>query len=100
MSSLIAPRYELPVIDSTTGRMSREWYKFLVLMAKSVGTSGSSTDDLQLLSQGDASQAESLAVKALKDARDAANFMLLSMESDLPKPVDLSLLAWWPGDQK
>jgi len=48
MSSLVAPRYESPVIYSDTGRMSREWYQFLVNLAKAIGASPTSTDDTRL----------------------------------------------------
>ena len=37
MTSLVAPRYDSPVIYSDTGRMSREWYTFLVTLGKTVG---------------------------------------------------------------
>ena len=30
MSTLIPPRYELSLIDPRTGKVSREWYKYLV----------------------------------------------------------------------
>lgn len=38
MTSLVAPRYDSPVIYTDTGRMSREWYTFLVNLGKTVGT--------------------------------------------------------------
>lgn len=44
MTSLVAPRFELPLVDNK-GRVSREWYKFLVNLAKSVDSSPSSLDD-------------------------------------------------------
>lgn len=32
--SFIPPRYEVPLVDQRTGRISLEWYKFLVPLAK------------------------------------------------------------------
>ena len=48
MTSLVAPRYDSPVIYSDTGRMSREWYTFLVTLAKSAGSSPTVGDDLAM----------------------------------------------------
>lgn len=48
MTSLVAPRYDSPVIYSDTGRMSREWYTFLVTLAKSHGSSLTLNDDLAI----------------------------------------------------
>lgn len=48
MTSLVAPRYDSPVIYSDTGRMSREWYTFLVTLAKSQGPSLTLNDDLAI----------------------------------------------------
>lgn len=98
MTALIAPRYELPLVDPETGRMSREWYKFLAQLAKSVGTSPTTSDDLQLFENTDTAAVEALALRALQDTRNSP--YLLFEPVDQPKAVDLSLLAWWPPDQK
>lgn len=99
MTSLTAPRYELPLIDIDTGRMTREWYKFLVQLGNSVGPSSTNTDDLRLFESMDASEAESRANKALKDAGTAISLLLYGSDDPVKSP-DLSILAWWPGESK
>lgn len=45
--SLIVPRFEIELTDKS-GHISREWYKFFALLAKSNGTSLTSSDDGQV----------------------------------------------------
>lgn len=96
MSSIVPPRYELPLIEAN-GRISREWYKFLVLLAKSVGTSPTSSDDLQSAQNIDASSIESIATGAANAAVAASTLRLLEAV-DLPIPTDASILAWYPEE--
>ena len=95
MSSLVAPRYELPLIDPASGRMSREWYQFLVRLSKAVGESPTSSDDVQLL---DSTQSgDAMALSALNTL--SKDILALYPLDPIPA-VDTSILAWWPGDQK
>ena len=98
MSAPIPPRYELPIADSK-GRISREWYKYLVGLGLSVG-SDTFSDDAQLSDNSDASAAESLGLTALKAAKDAQGLFLLTLQDDKKTVDDTSLLAWWPSDSK
>ncbi len=91
MTSLIAPRYELPLLDPGTGQMSREWYKFFVQLAKSIGPSGTNTDDFRILES-------SLPTDAAQPPKAASESDLFG-SPDLPQPPDVELLAWWPGAQ-
>jgi len=89
MSTLIPPRYELPIIDARTMQMSREWYKFLVQLAQAVGGSTSGTEDVQLDALSAITAAESLALAPKSGVS-------LFEPSDPPRIPDVSLLAWWP----
>lgn len=93
-----APRFELPISDKS-GRVTREWYKFLVQMANSLGPSLTGADDLQNFQNLDSAAAESQAISA-NNAAKLAQSMILLLGEDQPKPPDTSLLAWWPGDVK
>lgn len=53
MTTISAPRYELPIVDTETGRISREWYKFLVQLGNSVSGSPTLSDDLVFLAETD-----------------------------------------------
>lgn len=94
--SLIVPRYEIGVVDKN-GNMSREWYKFFALIAKSIGPSLTNSDDLQATQNVDAAAIESIANQALNAVK--SQLLLLMMPEDQPKPQD-NLMAWWPGDTK
>lgn len=96
--SLIIPRIELPISDDKN-QTSRDWYKFFVQMAKAIGPSLTTADDLQSFQNTDAASAEAAALRAAVIAMKAESFALLIGE-DLPKPPDYSLMAWWPGDVK
>lgn len=97
--SLIPPRYELPIVMDEKGRISREWYKYLVLLGNSVGGSTSASDDQQLSQVSDDAAVEGIALKAQADAKAAFGFLLLG-DHDKPQSQDTSLLAWWPGETK
>lgn len=77
MTSLVAPRYDSPVIYSDTGRMSREWYTFLVTLAKSHGSSLTLNDDLALqLAMTDATN-EAATTMVVSSPAGAGNAVLL-----------------------
>jgi hypothetical protein len=99
VSTNTPPRYELPIADNK-GRISREWYKYLVALGISTDNSGTSADDLQNTANTDVAQAESLALTARKLAQDAAGLFLLAVPEDRKQVDDTSLLSWWPGDSK
>jgi hypothetical protein len=94
--SLVVPRYEIGVVDKN-GNMSREWYKFFALIAKSIGPSLTNSDDLQATQNVDAAAIESIANQALNAVK--SQLLLLMAPEDQPKPQD-NLMAWWPGDAK
>lgn len=95
MSTIIAPRYELPLLG-TDGRISREWYKFLVQIANSIDRSGTSFDDLVTLQN-----TETFESVVLNLQNTLANTSPLLFESlDKPQPTDSTLLALWPGESK
>lgn len=92
--SLVAPRFELPLVDSR-GRPSREWYKFLVQLAQAVGPSTTTADDVEFRDSMDIASVESLAVQAARLAKEAQELSLLQPDPPAARE-DLSLLAWWP----
>jgi len=94
--SLVVPRYEIGVVDKN-GNMSREWYKFFALIAKSIGPSLTNSDDLQATQNLDAAAIESIANQALNAVK--SQLWLLMTPEDQPKPQD-NIMAWWPGDAK
>jgi hypothetical protein len=96
MTALVPPRYELP-IDMAGNRITREWYKYLVILGNSIGGSTTSTDDQQLSQVTDDAAVESIALRASRDAKDALSMFLLNGD-DKPQTPDASLLAWWPGN--
>ena len=79
MTSLVAPRYDSPVIYSDTGRMSREWYTFLVTLAKAAGASPTVGDDLAMqLAMNDATGDDAaIAVASGSGAGAASSAVLL-----------------------
>ena len=88
--SLNPPRFELPVVGKD-GKITREWYRYLVGVGKSI-TSATLEDDLTLqATDADVSQA----VAADRMARDAVLMASLG-DYDKPQAPDSSLLAWWP----
>lgn len=105
--SNIPPRYELPIADKQ-GRISREWYKYLVSLGIATGGATTSVDDLQFSS--DNAQIESMALSAQNTAKQALSLFLLGGEDkplqldtsllmvpdDKKQIDDTSLLAWWP----
>ena len=93
MTAFIPPRYELQIIDPRTGRMSREWYKYLALLGNSIQNT-TSFDDAQMLDIMDASSIESLVTKALRRTEEA--LALASLPPEPPVRPDDSLLYWWP----
>lgn len=123
MTALIPPRYELP-IDMAGNRITREWYKYLVILGNSIGSSTTSTDDQQLSQVTDDANIESMVLTAKKRADDALGssllqdteataltalqqarsalglFLLVEQQDKATPPQDTSLLAWWPGDLK
>jgi hypothetical protein len=94
--NLLAPRYELSLIDKN-GRMSREWYQFFVLLAKSIGPSTTSTDDLQSLSETGSTQAESIAQSAV-NGLSALSTASLFDPLDALAPSDNSLMDPYPEE--
>lgn len=99
MTTLIPPRYELPIVQDEKGRISREWYKYLVLLGNSLGGSTTVGDDIQLSQVIDDASIEALALIAEKTALQAVAMFLLSEKDSQITPKDTSLLAWWPGNQ-
>ena len=78
MTSLVAPRYDSPVIYSDTGRMSREWYTFLVTLAKSTGQSSTVGDDLAMqLAMNDATNDSASTTVVSGGAAGASDAVLL-----------------------
>lgn len=78
MSTLVAPRYDSPVIYSDTGRMSREWYTFLVTLAKSHGPSLTLNDDLAIqLAMTDATNEAATTITVIAGATGASNAILM-----------------------
>lgn len=96
MTALVPPRYELP-IDMAGNRITREWYKYLVILGNSIGGSTTSTDDQRLSQVTDDAALEALGLRARKEAKDALPMFLLG-DQDRAIPQDTSLLAWWPGN--
>jgi hypothetical protein len=99
MSSLIAPRSELSIIDPRTGLVTREWYRYLVQLGKSLGASPTLEDDLNVQLATATADVEATALTALKASQDALASTLFQ-DLDKPTPPDMSLLAWWPGETK
>lgn len=65
MSEFIPPRYELPLVDQKSGRISPEWYKFLVPLArKSVPSSRLISTTAPLSGGGDLSGNLTLIISA------------------------------------
>lgn len=85
MTSLIVPRYELPIVDDSK-RMSRDWYKFFAQLGAAIGPSLSSNDDQSLIDVSNNAAMEALGLAALRAAQAAQASV----------PPDLSLLAYWP----
>ncbi len=52
MTDFIAPRYEVPLVNQETGRISLEWYKFLVPLAKKAVSTGTSISTTAPISGG------------------------------------------------
>lgn len=105
MTALVAPRSELPLIDPRTGLISREWFRYLVQLGRSVGNSPTLEDDLALQVAGEASGIEGTALTALsiaKTASDGATFaqLMTAFPEERQPPQDMSLLGWWPGESK
>lgn len=90
-----APRFELPISDKS-GRVTREWYKFLVQMANSLGPSLTGADDLQNFQNLDAAGVDSLAIHALTRLKAIDGQFLMSI--DQPQKPDNELMAFWPGN--
>jgi hypothetical protein len=88
--SLIPPKADLAIVDGA-GRVSREWYRFLTALSRSVG-SDTLTDDL--ITQSDMSHVEALALQA--NARRDEH--LLFAPCDPVATQDTTLLALWPGN--
>lgn len=84
MSIANAPRYEVPIVDLSTGHISREWYKFLVQLAQSVGPSPTNTDDTVIQLNADVASVESTALSAVKATSDALSAALLLQPPDRP----------------
>jgi len=96
LSSNQPPRFELPVTDGK-GRITREWYRYLVNLGNSQNNSATSSDDLQSFQNADSAGAEALALKALKRINDMDGQFLLGQ--DQPQKPDNDLMAFWPGNQ-
>lgn len=94
MSTLLVPRYEIPIVDVRTGNMDRNWYKYFAQIGNSIGSSTYS-DDAQILDVADDAASEALSLKALRIAQNAEALFFYGVD-DPKKPDDLSLLAWWP----
>lgn len=98
MSSNQPPRFELPVTDGK-GRITREWYRYLVNLGNSQNNSATSSDDLQNFQNLDSAGAESIALTALNIANKAlANDGQFLLGQDQPQKPDNDLLAFWPGN--
>ena len=109
MTALVAPRSELPLIDPRTGLISREWFRYLVQLGRSVGNSPTLEDDVSLQVTGEAAAIEGLALSALALAKTAESDalaaqsmaqLLSAFPEDRPVSQDMSLLGWWPGESK
>lgn len=98
MSSNIPPRFELPITDNQ-GRVTREWYKYLVNLGNSQNNSLTSIDDVQGFLNMDSSGIEATALSALIKASAAlaldGQFL---MGIDQPQKPDNDLYALWPGN--
>jgi hypothetical protein len=98
--SLIVPRFEIGLMDKN-GNISREWYKFFALMAKSIGPSLTNSSDLQSFENMDAASVESLGISALnianaaKVAAAAAQAAANVAEADAQQG---NIMAWWPWE--
>jgi hypothetical protein len=102
MTSLIVPRFEIALIDKN-GNISREWYKFLALLAKSIGPSLTNSSDLQSFENMDAAGMESIAISALNIANRALAAAAAAQASANQAEADAqqgNIMAWWPGDSK
>ena len=95
MTSLVAPRFEIP-IDDKGNRISREWYKFLVQLGNSNGTSLTSTQDVQIFQNQDSAGVEALIFSALNRLSVIDGQFLLSQDS--AQKADNDLMAFWPGN--
>lgn len=112
MTALVAPRSELPLIDPRTGLISREWFRYLVQLGRSVGNSPTLEDDLNLQVAGEAAAIDGTALSALAlaktaeaDAQTAQSMandakLLALFQEERAVPQDMSLLGWWPGESK
>ena len=100
MTSLIVPRFEIGLTDKN-GNISREWYKFFALIAKSIGPSLTNSSDLQSFENMDVASLEALAVSALnianaaKVAAAAAAAAAAVAEADAQQG---NIMAWWPWE--
>jgi len=98
--SIVIPRLEIDVIDKN-GKMDRNWYKFLALMAKSIGPSLTNSNDLQSYENLDAAAIEAIALSALnianaaKVAAAAAAAAAAVAEADAQQG---NIMAWWPWE--
>ena len=84
------PRADLPLTDSS-GRITREWYKYLV------GLERAQTDqsDLLVTSQLDSAASDAIALSATAGKGEH----LLFAPCDPVATIDNTLLALWPGNQ-
>lgn len=100
--SLIVPRFEIGVIDKN-GNMSREWYKFFALIAKSIGPSLTNSSDLQSFENMDAAGVEALSISAINIANRAIAAAAAAQAAANQAEADAqqgNIMAWWPGDAK
>lgn len=82
MTSLVAPRYDTPLTYSDTGRMTREWYTFLVTLAKATGQSPTVGDDLAMqlaMSEATSDAASTTVVSGGAAGASSAVLLWLSM---------------------
>lgn len=98
MSTNQAPRFELPVTDGK-GRITREWYRYLVNLGNSQNNSATSSDDLQNAQNMDQAAGDAIALAALSKAiaAQAIDGQFL-MGLDQPQKPDNDLYAFWPGN--
>jgi len=103
MSSIIAPRFDVPMVDPRTGTITRQWGNYLIRLAASINNSPTSADDAALTDMIENTSVESLALQGLSAAAKAHNdSMLIGFYPEDPpaKAQDNSLMAYWPGDIK
>ncbi len=92
MTSIIAPRVDQPFTDGQ-GRITRDWYKYLVLLGNSVGPSLTAIQDVELNAVMD--NAGQSPVRALRKAETAEGLALLTYKPQRP-PAPANVFTYWP----